>query len=268
MTLAFFITARLKSQRLPRKVLIEIEGQSVLGHVIERAKQVRGLDDVVVCTSPVSQDRPIVDVCRQHGCKHYIGSPDDVLNRLLSAATVFSCDYLLLITADNPLFSYEYAQRLVDDWRRDPDFDYLYVTGLPLGMDAYMVRRKAFELIDAFKNENDTEFWPEYLQDRSVFKHRSIQADTEHAKDYRLTLDYPQDLELFNSIYRDCYDGKPIKSQKIFEYLDSNPAVAALNSATDRSWLDPKRVDNIRSHFESNRDRLLALKREIYGALD
>ena len=148
-----FITARLKSTRLKKKILLDLEGRSVLGHVIARAKQVDGVDVVVVCTSIVAQDRPILDVCRQHGCYYFNGDPEDVLNRLLSAARFFECDYLLLITADNPLFSFEYAQRLVGEITRDPEADYLHIEGLPIGMDPYIIRRKAFEVIDAIKDD-------------------------------------------------------------------------------------------------------------------
>jgi len=265
MKIGFFITARLKSTRLKRKVLVDIEGRSVLGHVIESARRVRGADDVVVCTSTVAEDRPIIDVCDSHGCHYFNGSPDDVLNRLLAAATFYSSDYLLLITADNPLFSYEYAQRLVDEVRRDPDVDYLFVDGLPLGMDAYVVRRQAFEVIAAIKNETETEFWPEYLKDHSIFKHKSIKADPEHARDYRVTLDYPQDLELFKRVYRQCYDGKPIAISQTIGFLDANPDVRALNSSIERSWLDQGRIEAIETHLDANRDRLIALQQKIYN---
>ena len=264
MKIGFFITARLKSTRLKQKLLLNLEGRSVLGHVIESAKQVDGVDDVVVCTSTVAQDRPILDICQEHGCYYFNGSPEDVLNRLLSAATFFDCDYLLLITADNPLFSFEYAQRLVDEIKRDSDVDYLHVDGLPLGMDPYIIRRKAFEVIDAIKDDDETEFWPEYFRDQSIFKHKSIKADPGHTRDYRITLDYQQDLELFSSIYQNCFEGKPIAISQVIEYLDANPSVRALNSSIERSWLGHDRVDQIEAHLKRNRSKLISLKTEIY----
>ena len=263
MKIGFFITARLKSTRLKQKLLLNLEGRSVLGHVIERAKRVDGIDDVVVCTSTVAQDRPILDICQEHGCYYFNGSPEDVLNRLLSAATFFDCDYLLLITADNPLFSFEYAERLVDEIRRDPEVDYLHVDGLPIGMDPYVVRRQAFEIIDAVKNDDETEFWPEYLKDQSIFRHRSIKADPGHQRDYRVTLDYPQDLEVFESIYKECYEGRPIATSHVIEYLDANPSVSSLNSAIERSWLSQDRIDQIEAHLKANREKLISLKAEI-----
>ena len=265
MKIGFFITARLKSTRLKKKILLDLEGQSVLGHVIERARQVDGVDDVVVCTSTVAQDRPILDVCQKHDCYYFNGSPDDVLNRLLSAATFFECDYLLLITADNPLFSFEYAQRLVTEIKRDPEVDYLRIDGLPLGMDPYIIRRNAFEVLDAIKNDAETEFWPEYIKDQSIFKHKSIKADPEHKKDYRVTLDYPQDLDLFKSVYHKCYQGKPIATSQVIKYLETNPSVRALNSSIERSWLNQDRVDQIEAHLNANREKLISLKAEIYN---
>ena len=265
MRVGFFITARLKSTRLKRKILLDLAGQSVLSHVIERAKLVDGVDDVVVCTSTVAQDRPILGICHKHGCYYFNGSPGDVLNRLLSAATFFECDYLLLMTADNPLFSFEYAQRLVNEIRHDPEVDYLRIDGLPLGMDPYIIRRKAFEVIDAIKDDDETEFWPEYLKDQSIFKHKSIEADSEHIRDYRLTLDYQQDLELFEAIYKECYEGRPVATSKVIEYLDATPSVRALNNSIERSWLNQDRVDQIEVHLRENRDRLISLKAEIYN---
>jgi spore coat polysaccharide biosynthesis protein SpsF len=267
MSIGFFITARLKSTRLKRKILCDLAGHSVLGHVIQRAQQVKGVSDVVVCTSTVPQDRPIVDVCNQHGCYYFNGHPDDVLNRLVAASTLFACDDLLLMTADNPLFSFEYAQRLVTERTSHPDVDYLVVEGLPIGMNPYMVRRKALEVIDAIKDEDETEFWPEYLKDETLFRRRSIKAEPEHTRDYRVTLDYQQDLELFASIYRHCYNGAPIATSQVIEYLDANPSVRALNDTIARSWLDPERVDRIETHLNRNRDKLFALKQEIYGGL-
>ncbi len=265
MKVGFFITARLKSTRLKRKILLDLAGQSVLGHVIERAKLVDGVDDVVVCTSIAAQDRPILDVCHRHACYYFNGNPSDVLNRLLAAATLFECDYLLLITADNPLFSFEYAQRLVTELRRDPEVDYLHIEGLPIGMDPYIVRRKAFEVIGAVKEDEETEFWPEYLKDESVFKHKSIKADLEHTRDYRLTLDYQQDLEIFEAIYEGCYEGRPVATSAVIEFLDANPSLREINGSIERSWLNQDRIDQIEVHLRENRDRLIALKAEIYN---
>lgn len=95
--------------------------------------------------------------------------------------------------------------------------------------------------------------------------HRSIKADPEHNRDYRVTLGYQQDLDLFKSIYQNCYQGKPIAKSQVIEFLDANSSVNALNSPIKRSWLDQARVDQIETHLENNRDRLIVLKAELDG---
>ena len=152
---------------------------------------------------------------------------------------------------------------MVHEIKRDPEVDYLHIDGLPIGMDPYIVRRKAFEVINAIKDDDETEFWPEYVKDQSVFRHKSIKADPDHRRDYRVTLDYRQDLDLFQSVYEKCYAGKPIATSRVIEYLDANPSVSALNSSIERSWLNQDRVDQIEAHLKENRDKLISLKAEI-----
>jgi spore coat polysaccharide biosynthesis protein SpsF (cytidylyltransferase family) len=131
-------------------------------------------------------------------------------------------------------------------------------------MDPYIIRRKAFEVIDEIKEESETEFWPEYIKDQSIFRHRVIKADPDHTRNYRLTLDYSKDLELFEAIYRECYKGQPIPTSRVIEYLDANPAISALNTTIARSWLSEERVNRIAAHLRANRDKLIALRAEIY----
>ena len=60
MNIGFLITVRLKSTRLTRKVLLSLNGYSVIERVIQRAKKVVDPEKVVLCTSTVHQDLPLV----------------------------------------------------------------------------------------------------------------------------------------------------------------------------------------------------------------
>jgi hypothetical protein len=60
---------------------------------------------------------------------------------------------------------------LVNEVKRNPEVGYVRIDGLPIGMYPYIIRRKAFEVIDAIKNDSETEYWPEYLKGQSVFNH-------------------------------------------------------------------------------------------------
>src|SRR5215471_10847017 len=57
------IPARLHSTRLPGKVLIEIEGKSLIQHVYERVQQARTVQRIVVATD----DRKVAATVEQFG---------------------------------------------------------------------------------------------------------------------------------------------------------------------------------------------------------
>ena len=93
----------MKSTRLPRKLLLEIQGKSVLDHMIDRLKRSAKVSEIVLCTSTDSEDDELIEMTQANGVLSFRGSPEDVLERMLGAADHFGFDYLLSITADCPL---------------------------------------------------------------------------------------------------------------------------------------------------------------------
>ncbi|SVE13687.1 uncharacterized protein METZ01_LOCUS466541, partial [marine metagenome] len=132
MNIGFLITARLKSTRLKKKILLPLNGYTVIERIIQRAKQVVEGEKVVLCTSTVHQDLPLVETAIKNNIYYFNGHPDDVLQRLLNAAEFFSFDFFIGITADNPLFSIHHANIIKDMLTRDPSLDYVYTTGMPI----------------------------------------------------------------------------------------------------------------------------------------
>jgi spore coat polysaccharide biosynthesis protein SpsF len=66
------IEARMTSTRLPRKVSLEIGGKPALEYMINRVKQSKLVDDIVVATTVNDSDEPIIDLCNKIGYKYFI----------------------------------------------------------------------------------------------------------------------------------------------------------------------------------------------------
>src|SRR5688572_19147467 len=66
------IPARLKSTRLPRKVLRDIAGKPMIVHVWERARQAKSLTDLLVATDTVE----VMETCHRFGITALMTSPD------------------------------------------------------------------------------------------------------------------------------------------------------------------------------------------------
>lgn len=254
--LAFLITARLKSQRLPGKLLKTLGQQTVFAHVVERAKAVMPADRVVVCTSTDPKDDPLERASVELGVDCYRGSKDDVLVRLLGAARERGAETIVAMTADNPLFSIEHGRELIRLVERNTA-DYFVFDGLPLGTAPYAIRTSAFERIQRIKTETNTEFWPEYLVDTTLFPRLTTQVSPTYRLDARLTLDYPQDYEVFQRIFQGLTRPSLLPLREVIAYLRRHPEVTALNGNIRRSWLSPSRQDQIRRVVQNHREALL-----------
>ena len=83
---AFLPTVRLKSTRLPKKILLEVAGKPLIVCILDRLKCTYTIDKIIICTSSNPQDDPLEQVAEQEGIYCFRGSENDVLKRLLDAA--------------------------------------------------------------------------------------------------------------------------------------------------------------------------------------
>ena len=94
------VIARIGSTRLPGKVLRTLGHRSVLGLVVSAAKAAPGVDEVVVATSDLPNDKAIENWCETNDVKCFRGSESDVLSRFYGAAEKFGADVAIRITGD------------------------------------------------------------------------------------------------------------------------------------------------------------------------
>ena len=105
------IQARVGSTRLSSKVLLDLEGRTVLERVVERTKKSEFVSDVIVATTVAAADLKIADLCASKGIRAYRGSENDVLDRYYQAAKLFEASHVVRITADCPLID----PKVIDD---------------------------------------------------------------------------------------------------------------------------------------------------------
>lgn len=112
------IPARLASTRLPRKMLCQIAGQTLIARVYEGVRSSPLLDDVIVATD----SDEILQACRQHGwnarltsTKHRSGT-----ERVHEVSNSVAADVYLNIQGDEPLTRAEHIAALLD-LMKDPN---------------------------------------------------------------------------------------------------------------------------------------------------
>lgn len=265
MKIGVLITARLKSSRLPFKLLLDLKGKKIVERVIDRCKAIDGTDDVILCTSTNPQDRPLVDVAQKEGIYYYNGSEEDVLGRLKDAASFYNLDYIISITGENPLFSIHHANIIVNQIKTNrPDF--IAVNGLPIGCAVYGLNVKALQVVCHIKEEIDTEIWGPLINRKEIFAVEEIEVSDQYKwPELRLTSDYEEDYMLINKIYTEFNkDGIP-NLLEVLQYLRKNSDVVDINRNREQASLSPEILQRIESFYQNNFEKVLALKNRIYG---
>jgi len=231
MKTGYLITARLKSTRLPRKLLREVQGKPILCHMLDRLKLARSVEQIVICTSPLEEDRPLVELARQNGVSSFRGEPEDVLLRLLGAAREFGFDYVLNITADCPLVDPVYADNIVEAYHRT-GADLIRTFDLPHGAFSYGIRPEALQKITEIKDSEHTEVWGRYFTDTDLFDvyDLPIENPLHRQPGLRMTLDYPEDLRFFEAIFDELYrEGEVFSLDDVLELLERRPDIVDMN---------------------------------------
>lgn len=230
MKVGFLITARLKSTRLRKKVILELNNRPVICHMIDRLKVSNILDRIIMCTSTNPQDKPLVDIAANENIDCFLGSEEDVILRLYEAARKFKLDYALNAAADCPLISLEYLEKNLDKYM-ETNADLVRCFKLPIGLASYGLKIEAMRRVCEIKKGGETEVWGGYFTDTGLFNVVDIDIPPEYIRpDYRLTLDYAEDFDFLKKIFSHFGENTYRTSMAdIIKYLDENPQVAKIN---------------------------------------
>ena len=265
MKIGFLITARLKSSRLPLKILKDLNGKTVIERIMDRAKKIQDISEIVVCTSPNPQDKPLIEIAKKNNVSYFLGDEEDVLQRLFDAAKSYKLDYFLGITADNPLFSIEYSNRIVDEIKKNQG-DFIKIKNLPFGTATYGMKIKALATVCKIKKIVDTEIWGCLIDRPEIFDITTIEATEKLRRpQYRLTLDYEEDYELIKHLYTNISFETTLDLTKVVEYLDQHLDIAKINANCIQLDLSKDAKEKINNYYIKNRKEIEKIKKEIYS---
>jgi len=224
------ITARMISSRLPGKVMKKICGKSIFALHVERMKSVNDLAGIYLATSKNKRNGPLIRECKKLKVKYYQGSEEDVLERHISILIKERADAALRVTCDMPLFDIDSASRLVKIFKKKY-YDYVFVKNMTMvqGTIPELISQKA--MTDIHQNYKGPAITQPIKENMKKYKTKGIEIDSQLCRpEYRLTLDYPQDLKLMDFIYKKLYKAKAISLFDVYKLLDDNPDVVKINT--------------------------------------
>jgi len=240
MTVVAIIQARTSSTRLPKKVLLDLEGKTVLERVIERVASAKNVDKVIVATSSDKSDDAIESLCKKIGIDCFRGSLNDVLDRFYAAAKEYNAAHIVRITADCPLMDKAVVEQVISvHLSKGSDYtSNVLKETFPDGEDVEAVKFCALEKAwREAKLLSDREHVTTYIRNHSgLFSLSSVENGTDLSGN-RWTLDNPEDYEFIKAVYRHFYEmGRPdFGMADVLLFLGSNKETASLNTHIKRN---------------------------------
>jgi|LGVF01.1.fsa_nt_gb spore coat polysaccharide biosynthesis protein SpsF (cytidylyltransferase family) len=236
MNIVVIIQARVGSTRLPGKIMKRILGKTVLIHDLDRIKEMKTINKIVVATTDLEEDDIIVKAVKGYdgNIGTYRGSESDVLDRYYKAAKEFNADVIVRITSDCPLIDPNVSDLVVEAFLKN-DCDYCCNTlprTFPHGLDTEVFSLDALERVwEEAKSPYEREHVTPYIrEDTNKFRRINVK-NNDDLTHLRWTLDYPEDFEFITKIYERLYSKKKIfYMQDILNVLHAEHWLVEINS--------------------------------------
>lgn len=235
MRVVAIVQARMGSERLPGKVLLDIAGETMLSRVVRRTARSQLIDEVVVATSTSPADDAVVSAGNALGVTVTRGSEEDVLGRYRDAASVVGADVIVRVSADSPFVDPEVCDLVLSRFMSaDPPVDYAsnkLEPSFPLGLDVEAFSREALEQAakDATAAHERSHVTLHIYSNPGKFRLLPVVSDR-NLHSWRWTVDTPEDLAFAREVFGRLGGGNDFSWRDVVALIDAEPSLAEFNS--------------------------------------
>lgn len=218
---AFIIQARMKSTRLPGKILLPIplgNGKPLLSWIIDELKNSRYKGKIIIATSGELENDVLASFCNLNNIDCFRGEEENVLSRFVEVAKQDKYDCIVRLTADNPIIDIAVLDDTIATHFADNN-DYTKTEGLPIGMNFEVISSEALLDIENHPiSDAEKEHVTLFIKNNGRYKIGIYcPVINPKLKELRLTIDYASDYSLLSTILTQ-YDVKTdLKGVKMIE---------------------------------------------------
>ena len=232
------LQARTGSKRLPKKVLASIEKKPMIWHVINRVKNVTGIEQIILATTKSNDDKKLINIAKKCGINFFQGKSRDVLDRYYFCAKKFNADPIIRITADCPLIDFIVISKMLKIFQTH-NYDYVCNTlpptfpdGLDVEIFSYKSLRKAYQNAKLkSEREHVTPYIRKHVKKFKLFNY----ANKKDLSKYRFTVDEKNDLKFVRKIYAEFSPNTLFKLKDVIAVLKKYPELIKINTGIERN---------------------------------
>ncbi|CAN2169792.1 SpsF Spore coat polysaccharide biosynthesis protein F, CMP-KDO synthetase homolog [Candidatus Nanopelagicaceae bacterium] len=238
MTIAI-LQARMSSNRLPGKVLQEINGKPMIYWQLQRILKATMIEKVIVATSLDSTDDQLVEFLSSQDITCIRGSLDNVKERFDTVLSQIPSETFIRLTGDCPLVMPHLIDEMVREFG-DANVDYFSNTiqpTFPDGLDIEVVKTDAFKKLSSFSlSRAEKEHVTYGLYSRpGEFNIRNF-SNAENLSHMRWTVDYQEDLDFVREIFLHFKGREDLFGfSELLDFLTLNPGIKSMIDANRRN---------------------------------
>ena len=197
------VAVRLKSNRLKRKALLDLNGVTLIERLIERLLSEFQNDEICICTSRHEDDEPLVEIAKKYSLNFIAGEELDVMSRFIEIGNKKQAENITRVTGDNPLTDPKIiTQMLLDHIKKGSD--YTFCNQIPIGVGSEIVKFKTLKkLYSMLTDPNSSEYMTYMLNRPDLIKVNNffVSDNSIIEPNLSLTVDNDDDYRFLKDIY-------------------------------------------------------------------
>ena len=228
---AIFITVRVGSSRLPNKSLLKIKGKHTIEYVIDAVKKSKQADKITLCTTWEKDADILCDIAKKNKIEWSRGSELNKFERWSEAASSFNIDFFVTADGDDLFYDAGLADLVFKQYEESKSN---FINGRGLYVDLYGVKSKALKKVVDSIGDNSKELEPFQLERYMSGQDIKNVPNIYEKKKIRMTLDYQEDFDFFNTVINDLQDDFTYKD--VLKYIKKNKDVVNINYHKEQDW--------------------------------
>lgn len=244
--IAVIVACRMKSSRLSQKAILPLFGVPSVERCLQNCLAMPHVEEVILATSTLQEDQVLKAHTLGGRVKFWQGDPEDVMHRYLGACDKHGIDVIVRVTADCPVISPEITDILLKS-HFETGADYTGPKVSAVGSSPEIYNTEALRRVISLHGKADhSEYMTWYLRNNAdIFKVNIVDLPAEWQRNYRLTLDYPEDQEMFTRLYAALEQQKLQPTLKnVFTVLDNDPLIPNINQHLTLNYQADKELIN------------------------
>ncbi len=229
--IGIIVMARMQSTRLPGKALKKIGKYFSLELCLLNCKKVKKIDKLVLATTNLKKDKLLIKKFKKK-FSIFSGDSKNVLKRLLDICKKYDFKDIVRVTGDCPFISPDIIRILIKNHKKGkPDMTMAKRGAVGTHCEVF----KVDALKEIYRKANSmsySEYLPYYFfQNKKRFNIKKVNLPPTLIRNYRITLDYEKDLNMFNAmIKKSDKRAEDLTTYDIFRILDQNPKIVKIVS--------------------------------------